>query len=176
MDITMRIDAELAEWKEEKWVFSNVLVTTFNGGNFPSFSRLATKVIPLTEKPSDFKTIQEDAEKMGYVELRKYIKKIREEGYDASRYLVDMYGKIAFPCVSIILAIIGISFSLRSERSGGLTQSMGTGIVIGFSYWFVYAFSLSLGRSGTIPPLLSAWLANIIFSIAAGFLFLRVKT
>lgn len=176
MDITMRIDAERAEWKEGKWIFYNLLETTFGSGSFPSFSRYAEKEIPLPEKPSDFKAVQGDAEKMGYLELRKYISKIQEEGYDASRYLVDMYGKIAFPCVSIILAIIGISFSLYSERSGGLTQSMGAGIVIGFSYWFVYAFSLSLGRSGTIPPLLSAWLADIIFGTAAGVMFLRVKT
>lgn len=176
MDITMRIDAERAEWKDGGWVFYNLLVTSFENKGFPSFSRFATKVMPLPEKPSDFKAVQEDAEKMGYLELKKYIHKIREEGYDASRYLVDMHGKTAFPCVSLILAIIGISFSLRSERSGGLTQSMGVGIVIGFSYWFVYAFSLSLGRSGTLPPFLSAWLANIIFATAAGYLFLRVKT
>ena len=176
MAITMRIDAERAEWKDGNWVFYNLLVTSFENKSFPSFSRFAAKAIPLSEKPSDFKAVQEDAEKMGYLELKKYINKIREEGYDASRYLVDMYGKTAFPCVSLILAIIGISFSLRSERSGGLTQSMGAGIVIGFSYWFVYAFSLSLGRSETIPPLLSAWLANIIFGAAAGVLFLRVKT
>lgn len=176
MDITMRIDAERAEWKDGRWVFYNLLETSFGSGSFPSFARFATKEIALPERPADFKAVQQDTETMGYLELKKYVDKIRSEGYDASRYLVDMYGKTAFPCVSLILAVIGISFSLRSERSGGLTQSMGAGIVIGFSYWFVYAFSLSLGRAGTLPPLLSAWLANIIFAIAAGFLFLRVKT
>jgi lipopolysaccharide export system permease protein len=176
MDITMRIDAERAEWKDGKWIFHNLLITSFDRGAFPSVTRFAAKVIPLPEKPSDFKAVQEDAEKMGYLELRKYIEKIRQDGYDASRYLVDMYGKIAFSCLSLILAVIGISFSLRSERSGGITQSMGAGIIIGFSYWFVYAFSLSLGRSGTLPPLLSAWVANVLFGTAAVLLLLRVKT
>jgi lipopolysaccharide export system permease protein len=72
--------------------------------------------------------------------------------------------------------IIGISFSLRSERSGGVTQSIGAGIVIGFSYWLVFAFTMSLGRSGTLPPLLAAWLANIFFGAASIFMFLRVRT
>jgi lipopolysaccharide export system permease protein len=87
-----------------------------------------------------------------------------------------MHGKIAFPLVSIILAIIGVSFSLRSERSGGVTQSIGVGIVIGFSYWLVFAFTMSLGRSGTLPPLLAAWTANILFGIASLLMYRRVKT
>ena len=78
--------------------------------------------------------------------------------------------------VNIILAFVGISFSLKSERSGGIALSIGTGIVIGFSYWIVFAFCLSLGRGMTIPPLLSAWLANIILGIAAGIMYLRVRT
>jgi lipopolysaccharide export system permease protein len=87
-----------------------------------------------------------------------------------------MHGKIAFSLVSIILVIIGISFSLRSERSGGVTQSIGAGIVIGFSYWLVFAFAMSLGRSGTLPPLLAAWTANILFGIASLLMYRRVKT
>ena len=113
---------------------------------------------------------------MGYLELKNYVKKLQFEGYDSTRYLADLHGKIAFPLVSIILAVIGISFSLKTERSGGITKSIGAGIVIGFSYWVVFAFALSLGRSGTLPPLLAAWLANIIFGSAAAVMFFRVRT
>ena len=87
-----------------------------------------------------------------------------------------MHGKIAFTFLSIILVLIGISFSLKSERSGGIAQSIGTGIAIGFSYWIVYAFTINIGRAGTIPPLLSAWIADIIFGSAAVIMFLRVRT
>jgi len=88
-----------------------------------------------------------------------------------------MYGKTAFPIVSIILAVIGVSFSLlKSERSGGISQSIAIGIIIGFSYWIVYAFSLSLGHSGTLPPLLSAWAANLFFGAGAVVMFTKVKT
>ena len=54
-----------------------------------------------------------------------------------------------FPLVTLILVIIGISFSLRQERHGGVMQSLGIGIVIGFSgYWIVHAFSMSSGTVG----------------------------
>jgi lipopolysaccharide export system permease protein len=174
--LTARIDAEKAEWKDEKWVFHNLLITRF-GGEFPSLEWASSKVIDLPEKPADFNIVQKEAEKMGFVELKNYIRKLQGEGYDATRYLVDMHGKIAFTLVIIILITIGISFSLiRTERSGGVMQGIGVGIIIGFSYWIVHAFSMSLGRSGSIPPVLSAWFANIIFGIASVIMFLRVKT
>jgi lipopolysaccharide export system permease protein len=174
--LTGRIDAEKAEWKDNKWVFYNLMITRF-GGEFPSLEWASSKMIDLPETPADFNLVQKEAEKMGFVELKNYIAKLQAEGYDATRYLVDMHGKIAFNLVIIILITIGISFSLiRTERSGGVMQSIGVGIIIGFSYWIVHAFSMSLGRSGSIPPALSAWFANMLFGIASVIMFLRVKT
>jgi lipopolysaccharide export system permease protein len=174
--LQMRIDAQRAEWKNGKWIFFNLLQTRFDSNNSPVLEWSKQKIIDLPEKPNDFKIIQKDAEKMGFFDLRKYVKKIRSEGYDATRYLVDLHGKLAFPFVTLILVIIGISFSLRQERHGGVMQSLGMGIIIGFSYWIVHAFSMSLGRSGIMPAILSAWLANIIFFTAAAALFSRART
>ena len=154
--LILRIDAERAEWKDGQWLFQNILIARFNAGDFPVLERKTEAVIDLPEKPADFMIAQKDADKMGFLELRRYIEKLQSDGYDTTRYRADLHGKIAFPLVSIILAIIGVAFSLRSERSGGVTQSIGAGIVIGFSYWLVYAFAMSLGRAGTLPPLLAA--------------------
>jgi lipopolysaccharide export system permease protein len=174
--LKMRIDAQRAEWKNGQWIFYNLLITRFNNNDYPVLQWSKQKIIELPEKPSDFKIMQKDAEKMGYFDLRKYVNKIKAEGYDATRYLVDLHGKLAFPFVTLILVVIGISFSLRQERHGGAMQSIGIGIVIGFSYWIVHAFSMSLGRSGILPAILSAWIANILFLGAAGALFFRART
>jgi lipopolysaccharide export system permease protein len=151
-------------------------LTQFDNKGTPVLEWFQEKIIPLPEKPNDFKIMQKDAEKMGFFDLWKYINKIQKEGYDATRYLVDLHGKLAFPLVTVILVLIGISFSTRSERQGGVMQSVGIGIIIGFSYWIVHAFSMSLGRSGILPSILSAWIANIIFLGAGTILFFRTKT
>ena len=174
--LNMRIDAKSAEWNDDHWIFHNLLITTFDSNNIPILERAEEKIINIPEKPDDFKIIQKDAENMGYFELRKYAKKIQAEGYDVTRYLVDLQGKIAFPLVTIIFVFIGVFFSLRSERSGGVMQSVGIGIFIGFSYWIVHAFSMSLGRSGTLSPFISAWAANILFISAALVLFHKART
>jgi len=175
--LVRRIDAEKAHWQEGKWLFHNVLITSRDAGSgFPSLERLAVQPMHLPEKPDDFKKVQKEADKMGFFELYPYIRKLEAEGYDATRYRVDLHGKAAFSIVSLILLTIGMSFSLRSERSGGVAQSIGAGVVIGFSYWLVFAFSLSLGRSGNLPPLLAAWIPNLLFGGAAYYLIRRVNT
>jgi lipopolysaccharide export system permease protein len=171
-----RVDAQSAEWKNDKWFFYNLLTTHFDSGNNPVLEWSKEKVINIPEKPNDFKVMQTDVEKMGYFELRKYVKKIRQEGYDVTKYLVELQGKIAFPLVILIMVVIAVPFSLRSERSGGVMQSVGLGIFIGFSYWIVHAFSMSLGKSEIIPAFLSAWGANILFAAVAAALFYRVHT
>ena len=171
-----RIDARRAEWEKDKWVFYDLLTTRFDDDSNPVLEWSKTKVIDIPEKPDDFKVMQKDAEKMGYFELRKYVKKIQSEGYDATKYLVELHGKIAFPLVILIMIFLAVPFSLRSERSGGIMQSAGIGIFIGFSYWIVHAVSLSLGKSEMLPALLSAWMANILFSGAAALLFYKART
>ena len=171
-----RIDAQRAEWKNDQWLFYNLLTTHFDANNNPVLEWSKEKVITLIEKPNDFKVMQKDAENMGYFELRKYVKKIQSEGYDVTKYLVELQGKIAFPLVTLIMVFIAVPFSIRSERSGGAMQSVGIGIFIGFSYWIVNAFCMSLGSSETLPAFLAAWLANILFSAIAALLFYRVNT
>lgn len=178
MHLGRRIDARQARWEAGRWIFDDIMITSFPGepGSFPRIERYSTKEIDLPEQPSDFLIVQKDTDEMGFFELRSYIHKIRSEGYDATRYITDMHGKIAFALVNVILGVLGISFSLRTERSGGIARSIGTGIIIGFSYWIVFAFAVSLGRSGSLPPLLAAWAANLILGLVAVASFMRVRT
>jgi len=176
MNLTMRLDAQWGEWKEDHWLFHHLLITRYPEGEFPTLTRIGQQAVDIPEKPSDFMQVQKSADVMGYFELKRYIRKLQSEGYDATPYVVDLQGKIAFSLVSIILAVIGICFSLRSERSGGIAQGIGAGLVIGFSYWLVYAFGISLGRSGALPPFIAAWFANLLFGAASVWMVLRIRT
>ena len=171
-----RVDAESAEWKSNRWYFHNLMIAHFDELDNPVLEWSEEKVIALHEKPDDFKVMQKDVEKMGYFDLKKYVRKIQSEGYDATKYIVELHGKIAFPFVTLIMVFIAVPFSLRSERSGGVMQSVGLGIFLGLSYWIVHAFSMSLGRSELLPAFLAAWMANILFGMAAAFLFYKVNT
>ena len=171
-----RLDAREAVWTGERWELRDVLRTTFDGRDFPAIEGLAALPIENIEKPEDLYVVQKSADQMGFRELRDYVRKLRGEGYDATRYETDLQGKIAFVFVSLILALIGVAFPMRSERSGGIAQGIGIGVIIGFSYWIVFAFMLSLGRSGTLPPVAAAWATNVLLGIVAVVMFRRVNT
>ncbi|HPL63171.1 MAG: LPS export ABC transporter permease LptG [Syntrophales bacterium] len=175
-NLVMRVDAKEASWTPNGWILSKVMVTRFPPGDFPVVERHDSLPADIPEKPSDLQAVQKGADEMSFFELRSFINKLRSEGYDATRYLVDLHGKIAFTLVSVILVVLGVSFSLRSERSGGVALSIGAGIIIGFSYWIVFALSISLGRSLTLPPFFAAWSANFLFALASAALYLRVRT
>ena len=176
MNLSMRLDAKSGKWEKGHWIFSDVLITRFDNDDFPIISRTNRQTADIPETPADLKLVQKDAEAMGYFELKRYITKLQTEGYNVTQYSVDLYGKIAFPLVSIILGIIGFSFSLHSERSGGIFAGIGAGLIIGFSYWIVFAFGISLGHAGTLPALFAAWMANIVFGAASLFMLSRVRS
>ena len=176
LNLRKRVDAERGEWKNGRWTFYHLIATTFPPDRFPELKAMSSKEADMPEEPENFKAAQKDPANMGYLELRRYIKEIQSGGYDAERYLVDLHGKLAFPLVNIIMAIIGILFSVQLESRGGKTQGLAAGIIIGLSYWIVFSFTISLGRAGGLPPLLAAWAANILFGLAASFLLLRVRT
>lgn len=170
-----RVDAERGEWRGGKWTFYNLIITTFEPGLFPKLESSPFQVVALTETPENFQSAQTDAENMGYRELKRYISDLESEGYDATSYIVDLHAKVAFPLVNIIMVIIGLASPLRSEGRGK-AQGLATAITVGFSYWLVFAFAISLGRAGVLPPLLAAWSANLLFGLVALFLFLRIRT
>ena len=150
--LKMRLMQKALNGRDNNWVFHNLLTTHFDKNNVPVLEWSKEKIINIPERPGDFKVIQKDAEKMGYFELKKYIKKIQAEGYDVTAIPCRFTRKNSFSLVIIILIFIGVSFSLCSERSGGIMQSLGIGIFIGFSYFFVHAFVRLWADSGIILP------------------------
>ncbi len=76
-----------------------------------------------------------------------------------------MHQKISFPFTSLVVILIGSAFAIRIKQRGRTAAIMGIGmsIVIGFIYYAVMAICIALGKSGVLPPLVSAHLANIIF-------------
>jgi lipopolysaccharide export system permease protein len=170
-----RIDAKRALWKGDAWHFYDVTIRDFNKRRATQTIRFEEKVIPIPESPDVFKEEQRDTEEMGYYDLRGYIRKIKNGGYDATKYIVDLYAKLSFPFACAIMVFIGIPFSVKTARSGGVTLSLVMSIVIGFLYWIILNLSLSLGHSGWLPPQLSAFAPHALFGLAGIYALISIR-
>jgi len=132
-------------------------------------------ILSLPETPSDFQIAEKNPNEMNFRQLREYVQKIERDGYDARKYRTAMHGAISFPFTVIIMACLGIPLALRSERGAGLARGIGYSIFISFIYLVVYSFMLELGKGGSFPPFLAAWLANFIFAMVGVYLLLSVR-
>ena len=159
-----RLDAERGVFKEGGWVLFNVLEQTFGAGsgqaNVVSHD---TRAVTLDIQPDDLKAVVKKSNEMSFSELRTHVEKVTSEGYDATTYRVDMFGKTAFPFICLIMAIFGAAIGMRPGVRERLPLGIAIGIGVSFLYWIVYGFCTSLGYGGMLPPLVAAWTANFLF-------------
>jgi lipopolysaccharide export system permease protein len=167
-----RIDAKRAFWKRDRWEIEEGIVqeVTDDGYKPTKFKTLSLK---LEETPETFTRRAKSPEEMSYWQIRRYAKRVFMEGYDNTRYLVDMNFKIAFPFIILILVLIGIPVSLKVEK-GGVSFAIFIGMGVSFLYMVSLGFTRSLGFSGILPPLLSAWLTNVVFLFLGIYLMMKV--
>lgn len=174
-NLIRRIDADTAKWIDEKWHFYDISIRRFDNRAEIKMKKVREKIIPIQEVPEDFKIVEKSTDEMSYANLRDYIKKIRAEGYDATKYLVDLHARLAFPFVSLIMPLLGIPFALRTGKGKGIVGGVGISIAISFGYWIMLSFSLSLGHSGVLPPIVSAWISNLTFMMLGIFMLLHIR-
>ena len=167
-----RIDAYEARWEDDSWNFYNVAIRDFLPGGNVVIKTYEEKNILIPEKPEDFKKGIKSPEEMSYKELKGYVGKLRSEGYDATRYVVDLHAKVAFPFLSLIMVLIGgpIGMLVGRGRGGNIAKGVGISSLIGFAYWLVFAMFTAMGHSGTLPALIAAWAPNVFFGLAGWFI------
>jgi lipopolysaccharide export system permease protein len=165
--VVKRTDAKTGVWKNGAWIFSQVVERKFEKDGIASKTVIGTARNLIKEPPSAFKIVQKNPEDMGYKELSRYIRRLERNGYDARRYLVDLYNKIAFPFINLILVFAAFSVGLRYTKTKHIAKGILAGMSLGALYWIFHSIFLSLGYSEIFPPLFAAWLSNVLF-LSAG--------
>ena len=169
-----RIDGRRAVWEGGKWrVEKGIVQEAMSEGDY-RLTKFVELYLNLAETPETFVRRIKSPEEMSYWQLKRYARRVRLEGYDNSRYLVEMNMKIAFPFVILIMVLIGIPISLRLER-GGIPLATSVGMCMCFLYVVTLGFGRSLGLSGVLPPILAAWVANLLFFLLGIYLMMGVE-
>lgn len=171
-----RVDAAQGVWNGGDWIFYKGSIRTFDSSGSGLPEKFEKRKIYFSVTPEDLTKMHKHKEEMTLRELYDYASKVKKEGLDNSRYMVDFHQKISYPFISLITALIGIPFSLKSVRSGGVMLCVGISIVTGFSYYFIFSLGISLGYGGALPPFLAAWGTNILFAIMGLYLIITIDS
>ena len=163
--IQKRIDAKEVIWRGTHWEFMDGFIRTFDHEGQGMTEYFEKKIFPVSETPNDLvKNIVSHIDEMSLRELYKEIQEMMLEGKDTLKNRVELYHKISYPFISVVLALLAIPLSLRSSRHGGVLFCFGINLAMGFVFSFLYAMGISLGFGGFFSPLFAAWGPFLLFS------------
>ncbi len=176
--LVKRLFATSAAWDPEKnvWVFRDGWERSFAGEEIQDYSTFKSSTIPgLAEQPQYFKKDPRPSSEMSFVELNRYIHDLRQSGFDTMRLRVQLNHKLAYPIVTLVMAVLAVPFALSMGRSGslaGIAVAIGVAIV----YWVVSSTLEAMGDVNMLPAILAAWSPDLLFAIAGSYLLLRTPT
>lgn len=120
-------------------------------------------------EPADLVYSKGQQETLTSPELRDFIsKQIGRGSSNVVRYQVEYHKRIAMSFASFILTIIGASLSSR-KRKGGMGLYLGIGLALSALYILLQAISSTFAVNANFPPMIAAWMPNIIFAVVAYF-------
>jgi LPS export ABC transporter permease LptG/LPS export ABC transporter permease LptF len=175
--LSRRIFASRVVWDErtETWHFINGWVRNIDGNNSEYSEFKSTSFAEIHEDPGYFKKENWQSKEMNFRQLDRYIRDLRQSGFDTMRLRVELWHKLSYPLVAIVMAVMAIPFALSMGRRGSLT-GIAVAIVVALAYWGVDGIFVALGNVNYLPAALAAWSPDILFSLTGGYLLLRTPT
>ncbi|HBG47090.1 MAG TPA: LPS export ABC transporter permease LptG [Deltaproteobacteria bacterium] len=158
-----RVQAKSAAWTGEQWVAEGATAWAFTEGAEAAREERAEYVLSGVVEPEELVNMENFQQNLSFADLRAYVKELEKEGYEATKYKIDLWDKLTFPLVNFIMVLVGIPFALKTGRHSGIAAGVGLSIVIAFSYWGVFALTRSLGQAQMVPPVVAAVFPDLLF-------------
>ncbi len=176
--VSRRIFGSSAHWEPQlhRWVFESGWERTFHGESITGYQPFDVRSFPeIAEEPSYFKKESRQSQEMSFEELRRYIRDLSQSGFDTMRLRVQLNRKLAYPLVTLVMAILAVPFALSMGRRGSLT-GVAVAIGVAIAYWVVAGTFDAMGNANMLPAMMAAWSPDLLFGLAGGYLLLRTPT
>ena len=173
------VRADRADFLDGNWWLTNPRLMSFDidGMELPD---TAVRVVDLpgnvpfpelTEKPRDIRIAEQKDN--AHLSSREMLRKMRTSRAGSAEDRYDFWYRIAAPWACLVITLFSIPAGITTGR-----QSVFKGILLVLVTFFsFYAFSITLkyfGEKGLIPPVLAAWLPNLVFLAIGGVMYRRL--
>jgi lipopolysaccharide export system permease protein len=168
----LRSDEIRWDTAKKKWLLINA-VERFVDSMKESIKFYATLNYDMNIKPSDLRKDDYLKDKFTTPELVEFIGQQKQRGTEGLNALqVERYRRSATPASVLLLTLIGVVIASRRNR-GGSGVHIALGIAIAAVFILSDRFSTVFSIKSNFPPLLAAWLPNIVFGLLAYGLYRR---
>ena len=176
--LSRRIFATTAHWEPQvqQWIFENGWVRTFKGDAVKDYQPFEVSTFPeIPEHPQYFKKESLQSQEMSFAQLRRYIRDLSQSGFDTMPLRVQLNVKLAYPLITLVMAILAIPFALSMGRRGSLT-GIAAAIGLAVAYWVTAAIFQAMGNVNMLPAILAAWSPDVLFGLVGSYLLLKTPT
>ena len=176
--LTRRVFAARVFWDNDtrSWKFQNGWVRDVDGANVTRYREfINTNFAEIHEEPTYFKKESLQSQEMNFGQLDRYIRDLRQSGFDTMRLRVALWHKLAYPLIAVVMAVLAVPFALSMGRRGSLT-GIAVAIAVALTYWVIDGLFGAMGTVNYLPAPLAAWSSDILFGLAGGYLLLRTPT
>jgi lipopolysaccharide export system permease protein len=160
-----KISAESAKTGSKEWQLFNVKIThpeTY------SFTEHNSYFLPVRHSLEVFNTLDRKTKviaEMDILELREHIENMKNSGTNVEAVRTDFHNRFAYAASLFIMGLMSLGIAMHVEN---IYVSILLSITATFIYYGFSSFFTAFGEKGLLDPVLSSWLANLIFLVAFG--------
>lgn len=148
------------------WIIKNYQVRDLQGmrEKISSGDRLDTLI---RMEPQDFLITKGQQQTLTTPELSAYIERQKARGFaNIKEFQVEYWQRGASSFAAFILTAIGLCLSAK-KRKNGMGISLGIGLALSVTYILFQTISSTFAINANVPPIIAAWIPNIVFTFIA---------
>ena len=175
--MTKRIFATTAQWQPNLhgWVFEDGWDRTFQGDQV-TYQPFKVSTFPeIQERPDYFEKEVRPSSEMSFTELNRYIHSLSQSGFNTVPLRVQLNHKLAYPLITLVMAVLAIPFALSMGKRGSLS-GIAVAIGVAIAYFVISGFFEAMGNVSWLPAVLAAWSPDLLFALAGAWLLLKTPT
>ncbi|WP_291327567.1 LptF/LptG family permease [Desulfovibrio sp. UCD-KL4C] len=97
-------------------------------------------------------------------QLSKVINQLKSSGSDVESLITAWHSKWSYAFSLLTMALVSLALITISEN---IYLNIGLGLALTFTYYAFFMIGASAGQSGVLPPILAAWIGNIVIGVLA---------
>ena len=99
----------------------------------------------------------------------------RAAGKPVDTLVAAAWHKVSGPLSTVLMPLLGAVAAFGLARSGRLFVRAVIGMFLGFAFFVADNFMLAMGNFGTVPPLMAAWAAFVLFLLIGEAVLIRTE-
>jgi lipopolysaccharide export system permease protein len=156
--------------KQEAWTLQNVErneVTLADNEAFLKRTHSSTQVWPtgITSEMVSVALLKPD--RMGTVDLFRYIRHLSENGQTTQRFEIEFWKKVFYPLSCLVMVVLALPFAYLHFRSGNIASHVFGGVLAGISFFLLNNVFSYMGNINSWAPWFAAAAPGLLYTLAS---------